>query len=50
MYYFARSLYDGTVLAAYTIRKPHPRIMKRDGLRVDADASRRSTSATDGTE
>lgn len=37
MHYLASSLYDGTVLAACPIRKPSKRIMKRDGLRVDAD-------------
>jgi hypothetical protein len=37
MTYEATSLYDGTVIAAAPIRKPAPRIMKRDGLRVDAD-------------
>jgi len=36
-HYTVASLYDGTVLAAYPFRKPSPRIMKRDGMRVDAD-------------
>ena len=37
MHYYASGLHDGTVLAAYPIRKPAPRIMRRDGMRVDAD-------------
>lgn len=37
MHYYANGLYDGTVLGAYPIRKPAPRIMRRDGMRVDAD-------------
>ena len=37
MHYTASSLHDGTVLAAYPMRKPAPRIIKRDGLRIDAD-------------
>lgn len=36
-HYSVSSLHDGTVLAAYPMRKPAPRIMKRDGLRADAD-------------
>lgn len=35
MYFEASSLFDGTVLAAYPIRKPADRIIKRDGLRID---------------
>ena len=30
-------LYDGTVLAAYPIRKPHLKMLKRDGIRIDPD-------------
>lgn len=37
MHYLVRRLNDGTVLAACPIRRPAPRIMKRDGLRVEAD-------------
>jgi hypothetical protein len=36
MCYYASSLLDGTVIAAFPIRKPPRRIMKRDHLRVDA--------------
>ncbi len=37
MHYHASSLHDGTVIAAIPIRKPAPRILKRDGFRIDAD-------------
>lgn len=37
MYYSASSLHDGTILAAHPMRKPAPRIMKRDGMRTDDD-------------
>jgi hypothetical protein len=37
IYLIATGLYDGTVLAASPIRKPHPKTLKRDGLRIDAD-------------
>lgn len=37
MHYHASSLHDGTVFAAHPIRKPAPRILKRDGFRIDAD-------------
>jgi hypothetical protein len=37
MYYSASSLHDGTVLAAYPMRRPAPRILKRDGMRIDVD-------------
>lgn len=36
-YYYASSLFDGTVLAAYPIRKPAPKIIKRDNLKIDDD-------------
>lgn len=36
-HYTVISLSDGTILAAYPSRKPNPRIMKRDGMTVDAD-------------
>jgi hypothetical protein len=36
-YYYASSLFDGTVLAAYPIRKPAPKIIKRDNLKIDED-------------
>ena len=37
LHYTARCLYDGTVIAAYTVRKPLPKIIKRDRLRIDED-------------
>lgn len=37
MHYYASSLHDGTVIAAFPIRKPAARILKRDGFRIDAD-------------
>lgn len=35
--YHGESLYDGTVFAAYPIRKPSPRVMKERGMKVEAD-------------
>lgn len=35
MHYSASSLFDGTVLAAYPVRKPAPKVIKRDNLRID---------------
>jgi hypothetical protein len=37
MHYTASALYDGTVMAAYPMRKPTPHVIKRDRLRIDAD-------------
>ena len=37
MHYNAFSLYDGTVLASYPIRKPTPKAIKYDKLRIDED-------------
>ena len=37
IYYSTIALRDGTVLSAYPQRKPAQRIMKRDGIRIDAD-------------
>jgi hypothetical protein len=37
MHYYASSLRDGTVMAAFPIRKPSRKVMKRDHLRVDAE-------------
>jgi len=37
MYYFATRLYDGTVTAAYPIRKPLPKRIKEEKLRFDED-------------
>lgn len=42
LHYSAISLHDGTILAAYPMRKPAPRIMKRDGMRTDADGVTRT--------
>lgn len=36
-YYAVHLLHDGTVIAAYPVRKPCPRILKRDGMRIDED-------------
>lgn len=37
MHYLASTLRDGTVLASHPIRKPAPKVMKRDHLRIDED-------------
>ncbi|MFO0782062.1 MAG: hypothetical protein U0636_00070 [Phycisphaerales bacterium] len=37
MYYSVQLLHDGTVIAAYPIRKPSPKMLKRDGMRIDED-------------
>lgn len=38
MYYTAgRSLHDGTILAAYPVRKPLPKTIKREKIRSDED-------------
>ena len=37
MHYHARSLYDGTVVAAFPVRKPAPKVIKRDNLKIDED-------------
>jgi hypothetical protein len=37
MHYTVFSLRDGTITSACPMRKPARRILKRDGLRVDAD-------------
>jgi len=37
MHYTATSLHDGSVLAAYPVRKPPPKTIKRDNLRIDED-------------
>jgi hypothetical protein len=36
-YYEISCLKDGTVIAAHTVRKPSPHILKRDRLRIDED-------------
>ena len=37
IHYSAICLYDGTVIAAYPVRKPTPKIIKRDKLKIDED-------------
>lgn len=37
MYYSAICLYDGTVKAAYPVRKPIPKTIKQEKLRIDED-------------
>lgn len=37
MHYSAISLFDGTVIAAHPIRKPTPKTIKQEKLRIDED-------------
>lgn len=37
LHYTASSLYDGTVIAAFPVRKPAARIIKRDRIAIDED-------------
>ena len=37
MHYYAHCFHDGTVVAAYPIRKPIPKVIKQDRLRIDED-------------
>lgn len=37
VHYTAICLHDGTVLAAFPVRKPTPHVIKRDRLRIDPD-------------
>ena len=37
MHCSARTLHDGTVLAAYPVRKPTPHVIKSDHLKIDED-------------
>ena len=37
MHYTTHSLHDGTILAAYPVRKPPPKTIKRDKSRIDED-------------
>jgi hypothetical protein len=37
MHYTSHSLHDGTILAAYPVRKPVPKTIKRDKIRIDED-------------
>ena len=37
MYYWASSLLDGTVLGTFPMRKPLPKVIKREHLKIDED-------------
>ena len=37
MHYSVIGLYDGTVKSAYPVRKPIPKIIKRDKIQIDED-------------
>jgi hypothetical protein len=37
MHYYASSLFDGTITSAYPIRKPLPKIIKQDHIKIDED-------------
>jgi hypothetical protein len=37
MHYTSQSLHDGTILAAYPVRKPPPKTIKRDKIRINED-------------
>ncbi|MHB9070954.1 MAG: hypothetical protein ACYC54_11380 [Sedimentisphaerales bacterium] len=37
IYYSASSLYDGTILGIFPTRKPLPKVLKRDKLKIDDD-------------
>ncbi|UCD52287.1 MAG: hypothetical protein JSW27_06545 [Phycisphaerales bacterium] len=37
MHYHASCLYDGTIVAAFPIRKPTPKKIKQDNIKVDED-------------
>ena len=37
MHYTTHSLHDGTILAAYPVRKPPPKTIRRDKIRIDED-------------
>jgi hypothetical protein len=37
MHYSAHCLHDGTVIAAYPVRKPTPKTIKQEKLRIDED-------------
>lgn len=45
MCYSAVTLHDGTILAAYPMRRPSPRILKRDFMRIDEDGVMREFSS-----
>ena len=44
MHYSAISLFDGTVIAAHPIRKPTPKTIKQEKLRIDEDGVYREWS------
>lgn len=37
MYYYASCLHDGTIVATYPIRKPTPKRIKQEKLKIDKD-------------
>ena len=46
MYYSTISLHDGTVIATHPVRKPIPKTIKRDKLRIDKDGVCKETLFT----
>lgn len=37
MHYSVHSLHDGTIIAAFPVRKPIPKVIKQDKLKIDED-------------
>ena len=37
MHYYSNCLYDGTIVATFPIRKPTPKKIRQDNLRIDED-------------
>jgi hypothetical protein len=37
LYYYASCLYDGTIVASFPIRKPIPKSIKQDNIKIDED-------------
>lgn len=37
LYYYAHCLYDGTIVASFPIRKPAPKAIKQDNIKIDED-------------
>ena len=37
LYYYASCLYDGTIVASFPIRKPIPKTIKQDKIKIDED-------------
>ena len=46
MHYSAHCLHDGTVIAAFPVRKPIPRTIKQEKLRIDEDGVCREWAGT----